>query len=192
MDQTTDDFEIIANTAAAGSSSGVPTSLDKPFGLDVSEEAPEGQLSLALLTGNMELAVDICVQQARWSDALILAAQAGGDLLVKTQALYFQRENNSGGSAALVEALVMNAWERLVANADLASWKEVLCAVIVYCDIQRRLQLAGVLGARLAAGGDRYKTASTLAYIVAADMEHVLDLWIKDNASPQQLQVRQN
>lgn len=188
VDQTTDDFEIIANTAAAGSSSGVPTSLDKPFGLDVSEEAPEGQLSLALLTGNMELAVDICVQQARWSDALILAAQAGGDLLVKTQALYFQRENNSGGSAALVEALVMNAWERLVANADLASWKEVLCAVIVYCDIQRRLQLAGVLGARLAAGGDRYKTASTLAYIVAADMEHVLDLWIKDNASPQQLQ----
>ena len=46
-----------------------------------------------------------------------------------------------------------------------------------------------MLGSRLAAGGPEYRTASTLAYIVAADMEHVLDLWIKDNASPQQLQV---
>ena len=47
-----------------------------------------------------------------------------------------------------------------------------------------------MLGSRLAAGGPEYRTASTLAYIVAADMEHVLDLWIKDNASPQQLQVQ--
>ena len=43
----------------------------------MSGDNPEGQLSLALLTGNIELAVDLCVQQARWSDALILAAQVG-------------------------------------------------------------------------------------------------------------------
>ena len=48
---------------------------------------------------------------------------------------------------------------------------------------------AGKLAARLAEGGIKYKTASTLAYIVAADLEHVLDMWIKESATPQQLQV---
>ena len=38
--------------------------------------------------------------------------QGGGDLLVKTQALYFQRENAGGGTSALVEAVAMDAWER--------------------------------------------------------------------------------
>jgi hypothetical protein len=43
--------------------------------LDLSEGSGEGDLSLALLTGNMELAVELAVQQAKWADALILAAQ---------------------------------------------------------------------------------------------------------------------
>ncbi len=41
----------------------------------MAEGSAEGDLSLALLTGNMELAVDLAVQQAKWADALILAAQ---------------------------------------------------------------------------------------------------------------------
>ena len=32
---------------------------------------------------------------------------------------------------------------RLVENAELGSWKEVLCAVVVYCTMERRLLLAG-------------------------------------------------
>ena len=42
----------------------------------------------------------------------LFVIQGGGDLLVKTQALYFQRENAGGGTAALVEAVAMDAWER--------------------------------------------------------------------------------
>jgi hypothetical protein len=45
------------------------------FRLELAEGSAEGDLSLALLTGNMELAVDLAVQQAKWADALILAAQ---------------------------------------------------------------------------------------------------------------------
>jgi hypothetical protein len=45
------------------------------FRLELSEGSGEGDLSLALLTGNMELAVELAVQQAKWADALILAAQ---------------------------------------------------------------------------------------------------------------------
>ena len=43
--------------------------------MELTEGSGEGDLSLALLTGNMELAVELAVQQAKWADALILAAQ---------------------------------------------------------------------------------------------------------------------
>lgn len=185
-DQTTDEFDTIAANVAENQT--VPSALDLGFDLDTSDVTPCGQLSLALLSGNIELAVRLCVEQARWADALILASQAGGEVLKQTQAQYFQQENAGGGTAALVEAVAMDAWERLVNNADLNSWKEVLSAVVVYCDVHRRMKLAGQLAARLAAGGSQYTTASTLAYIVAADMEQVLDLWMKDVSSPQQLQ----
>ena len=68
-----DEFDAIAETVSEAAP--VPTSLDLGFELDISEGTAAGQLSLALLTGNMELAVDLCVQQARWGDALILASQ---------------------------------------------------------------------------------------------------------------------
>lgn len=189
IDDNVDEFDNIAATAAVKEAEKRPTALDKEgFGLSLDGTSADGQLSLALLTGSMELAVEMCVDQGRWADALILAAQTGGDLLVKTQALYFQRENAGGGAAALVEAVSMDGWERLVRNAELDSWKQVLSAVVVYCDLPRRLQLAGQLAQRLAVGGNQYRTASTLAYIVAADLEHVLDMWIEESTTPQQLQ----
>ena len=43
--------------------------------MELTEGSGEGDLSLALLTGNMELAVELAVQQAKWADALILACQ---------------------------------------------------------------------------------------------------------------------
>lgn len=50
----------------------------------------EGVICRALLAGNIELAVDLCVQEARMTDAIILAHSAGPDVLAKTQYKYFQ------------------------------------------------------------------------------------------------------
>jgi hypothetical protein len=45
--------------------------------------------------------------------------------------------------------------------------------------MRRRLVLAGQLAGRLAEGGPEYRAASTLASIVAADLEKVVDTWVQ-------------
>ena len=44
-----------------------------------------GHLSRALLVGNVELAVEICLEQKRTADALALAMQGGPELMQRTQ-----------------------------------------------------------------------------------------------------------
>lgn len=50
----------------------------------------DGLISQALLTGNISLAVELCIKDSRWADALVLAQAGGLQLLQKTQKLYFQ------------------------------------------------------------------------------------------------------
>jgi hypothetical protein len=49
----------------------------------------EGLLNQALLTGNLEYAVDLCMKACRWADALILASTGGEELIKKAQTRYF-------------------------------------------------------------------------------------------------------
>ena len=44
-----------------------------------------GLLSKALLTGNLNLAVDLCIEQERFADAIVLAMHAGPEVLQETQ-----------------------------------------------------------------------------------------------------------
>lgn len=50
----------------------------------------DGLISQALLLGNLEAAVNICIQDNRMADAIILAMTGGSELLAKTQYIYFQ------------------------------------------------------------------------------------------------------
>ena len=50
----------------------------------------DGIICKALLSGNIEIAVDLCLQEGRTSDAIILAMTGGPSLLTKTQYKYFQ------------------------------------------------------------------------------------------------------
>lgn len=53
----------------------------------------EGLICQALLLGNTEAAVELCLQNGRMADAIILAMTGGSDLLAKTQYRYFQVMN---------------------------------------------------------------------------------------------------
>ena len=58
-----------------------------PFGVPTGNDAV-GHLSRALLVGNVELAVEICLEQKRTADALALAMQGGPELMQRTQRRY--------------------------------------------------------------------------------------------------------
>lgn len=51
----------------------------------------DGLITQALLTGNFEVAVDLCLHDNRMADAIILAIAGGQELLSRTQKKYFAR-----------------------------------------------------------------------------------------------------
>jgi hypothetical protein len=50
----------------------------------------EGLICQALLLGNTEAAVELCLLNGRMADAIILAMTGGSNLLAKTQYRYFK------------------------------------------------------------------------------------------------------
>ena len=151
---------------------------------------------MALLAGDIELAVDIAIKQNRFAEALILSIRGGQELLIKTQAKYFQEAATKGGSEslALLEAVATDDWTKLVENSNLDSWKEVLAAVLTYTDQNTKYSLAGKLGDRLASqpGSDSLVFAIQ-CYLVAGDLDKLVSTWLKfnnsDNSNPKSLQV---
>lgn len=57
---------------------------NRPVHICTDDSGP-GLLSKALLTGNLPLAVELCLKEKRYADAMILATQGGPDLLQRTQ-----------------------------------------------------------------------------------------------------------
>ena len=63
--------------------------------------------------------------------------RGGQELLLKTQARYFQQaatEEQDVGCVALIEAVAMGSWDKLVEHCVLESWREVLAALVTYTD----------------------------------------------------------
>ena len=193
-----DDFDMIAAQATATTEETlqIPTALDNVFSLSRDTSSPDGQLTVALLAGDIELAVDIAIQQNRFAEALILAMKGGQELLVKTQAKYFQQAASSTGSEslALVEAVALDDWQKLVANCGLDSWREVMAAVLTYTDLNTKYVLAGRLGDRLVQGGTTDTLVSAvLCYLVAGDLDKLVINWLQlqkqgDKSDPKSLQ----
>ena len=181
INASTDEFDMIASQAVPEEPV-LPTTLDRTFSLKRDQSSPDGQLTIALLAGDIELAVDIAINQNRFAEALILSIRGGQELLSKTQAKYFQEAAKAGGSEslALLEAVAMEDWQKLVNNCDLNSWKEVLAAVLTYTDVNTKYALAGQLGGRLAArGGVENMVEAMQCYLVAGDLDSLVSTWIQ-------------
>ena len=55
----------------------------------------DGLISQALLVGNFEGAVDLCLNEGRYAEAILLAISGGQELLQKTQQTYLEKQRNS-------------------------------------------------------------------------------------------------
>lgn len=55
----------------------------------------DGLISQALLLGNFEGAVELCMRAERFADAIILAIAGGDNLLKETQKRYFARRKTN-------------------------------------------------------------------------------------------------
>ncbi|XP_017385673.1 protein transport protein Sec31A [Cebus imitator] len=149
----------------------------------------DGLITQALLTGNFESAVDLCLHDNRMADAIILAIAGGQELLARTQKKYFAKSQSK--ITRLITAVVMKNWKEIVESCDLKNWREALAAVLTYAKPDEFSALCDLLGTRLENEGDSLlQTQACLCYICAGNVEKLVACWTKaqDGSHPLSLQ----
>ncbi|KAM6205892.1 protein transport protein Sec31A isoform 11-T12 [Sarcoramphus papa] len=163
-------------------------SAKKTFNISVSGDV-DGLITQALLTGNFESAVDLCLHDNRMADAIILAIAGGQELLSRTQEKYFAKMQSK--ITRLITAVVTKNWKEIVQSCDLQNWREALAAVLTYARPDEFAALCDLLGNRLESEGDSLlQTQACLCYICAGNVEKLVACWTKaqDGNSPLSLQ----
>nr|XP_048703785.1 protein transport protein Sec31A isoform X9 [Caretta caretta] len=158
------------------------------FNISVSGDV-DGLITQALLTGNFESAVDLCLHDNRMADAIILAIAGGQELLLRTQKKYFVKMQSK--ITRLITAVVTKNWKEIVQSCDLQNWREALAAVLTYARPDEFAALCDLLGNRLENEGDNLlQTQACLCYICAGNVEKLVACWTKaqDGNSPLSLQ----
>uniref|UniRef100_A0A803TFD6 Protein transport protein Sec31A n=1 Tax=Anolis carolinensis TaxID=28377 RepID=A0A803TFD6_ANOCA len=164
------------------------SSTKETFNISVTGDI-DGLITQALLTGNFESAVDLCLHDNRMADAIILAIAGGQELLSRTQKKYFAKTR--GKITRLITAVVTKNWKEIVQSCDLQNWREALAAMLTYARPDEFASLCDLLGARLESEGDSLlQTQACLCYICAGNVEKLVACWTKaqDGNSPLSLQ----
>uniref|UniRef100_A0A3P9PYD7 Protein transport protein Sec31A n=1 Tax=Poecilia reticulata TaxID=8081 RepID=A0A3P9PYD7_POERE len=154
------------------------------FSLDV-----DGLITQALLTGDFQGAVELCLHDNRMADSIILAIAGGADLLEKTQRKYFTKANSK--ITKLISAVVMKDWHDILKTCDLENWREAMAAVMTYARPEEFSSLCDLLGSRLEAAEDpQLQSQACLSYICAGNVEKLVSCWSRaqDGHCPLSLQ----
>ncbi|XP_045080997.1 protein transport protein Sec31A isoform X9 [Coregonus clupeaformis] len=149
----------------------------------------DGLITQALLTGDFEGAVELCLHDNRMADSIILAIAGGAELLEKTQRKYFTKTHSK--ITKLISAVVMRDWRDVLQTCELQNWKEALAAVMTYAQPEEFSSLCDLLGCRLEAVEDSTLQAQAcLCYICAGNVEKLVSCWTRaqDRHCPLSLQ----
>ncbi|XP_066903921.1 protein transport protein Sec31A isoform X2 [Halyomorpha halys] len=138
-----------------------------PFTISVGNDV-DGQICKALLAGSITDAINICLNEGKTADALILARTAGPDVLADTQKKFLQKRE--GYLSYILNALVTEDWVPIVKQCDITSWKEALSALLIYCTDAALPDLCFQLGKRLEEAGNEYSLCAEICYIASGNI----------------------
>ncbi|KAG9345956.1 hypothetical protein JZ751_007771 [Albula glossodonta] len=158
---------------------------DKPnFQIPVSADT-DGLISQALLVGNFEGAVDLCLNDGRFAEAILLSISGGEELLKKTQQRYLDKHKSN--ISMLISSVVTQNWRDIVQSCELDNWKEALAALLTYAQPEEFAALCDTLGARLESKAvGKCRLQACLCYICSGNIEKLVECWAlqKDCSSP--------
>ncbi len=151
----------------------------------------------ALVVGDFESAVSLCLSMERFADAILLAAKGGPDLLTRTQKAYFERRTVALPYLRLFQSVVTNDLADIVQNADLQDWQEIFVVLCTFAGADEFGGLAEQLGARLefqaslarsehATEAPELRKNATLAYLAAGRLERLVNIWVEELAEEEQ------
>uniref|UniRef100_A0AAR2JHM0 Protein transport protein Sec31A n=1 Tax=Pygocentrus nattereri TaxID=42514 RepID=A0AAR2JHM0_PYGNA len=146
-----------------------------PFHIPVSADT-DGLISQALLVGNFEGAVDLCLSDGRYAEAILLSISGGEELLKKTQQRYLNKQTNR--VSMLISSVVTQNWTDIVQDCELDNWKEALAALLTYANPEEFAPLCDTLGSRLEAGGTEKRCLQAcLCYICSGNIHKLVECW---------------
>ncbi|XP_063695964.1 protein transport protein Sec31A [Culicoides brevitarsis] len=149
---------------------------EKQFKLNTGNDS-EGLICGALLTGNIEAAVDLCMDAGRHTDAIILAMTGGSELLARTQYRYLR--DNDNYISNVISALVTHDWNEVISRCSIDSWKEALVAALTHSQDQLP-QLCEAIGERLLQESRMdpgLAKNAILCYLCSGSMEKLVESW---------------
>uniref|UniRef100_UPI00398E8156 protein transport protein Sec31A isoform X2 n=1 Tax=Pristiophorus japonicus TaxID=55135 RepID=UPI00398E8156 len=142
----------------------------------------DGLISQALLIGNFEGAVELCLKDDHFADAIILAIAGGEELLAQTQNRYFAKRKTK--ISRLVSSVVTHNWRDIVESCDLDNWKEALAALLTYAKPEVFPLLCDTLGSRLEMENEeKLCIQACLCYICSGNVEKLVECWVKTHES---------
>ncbi|XP_019492116.1 PREDICTED: protein transport protein Sec31B isoform X6 [Hipposideros armiger] len=159
-----------------------------PWEIPITEDV-DGLLSQALLLGELGPAVELCLKEERFADAIILAHAGGADLLKQTQERYLAKEKTRISS--LLACVVRKNWKDMVCACSLQNWREALALLLTYSGPEKFPELCDMLGTRMEHEGGRALTPEArLCYVCSGSVERLVECWAKCHraSSPMALQ----
>ncbi|TFK96771.1 hypothetical protein BDV98DRAFT_608060 [Pterulicium gracile] len=189
------DSSVAATVGSRASSVTSETLKSNSFKIYPSDESElDRLLTQALVLGDFESAVSLCLATERFADAILLAVKGGKELLEKTQKAYFERQTGSFPYLRLFQSIVSNDLVDIVQNADLAEWKEIFIVLCTFASADEFPSLAEQLGSRLefqytlaeTEGGEEkkagfgYRKNATLTYLASGRLERLISIWAEE------------
>ncbi|KAI5369330.1 Putative protein transport protein SEC31 [Septoria linicola] len=151
-----------------------------------SESDADKSITQALMLGDFEKALGVCLKEDRMSDAFMIAVCGGQKCIDKAQAAYLKKKTNGPNYLRLLASIVgKNLWD-VVHNADLDNWKEVMATLCTYADEKEFSDLCEALGDRLeeafqsADGSKTLRRDASFCYLAGAKLEKVVINWVAE------------
>lgn len=162
-----------------------------------SESEPDRRITRALLLGQFEKALDVCLQENRVSDAFMIAICGGPPCIEKAQKAYFNTKSEGPNYLRLLASVVgKNLWD-IVYNANLENWKEVMATLCTYAGAEEFPDLCEALGDRMEdqmKEGNRGAAArkdAAFCYLAGSKLEKAVAIWIADMQEEERTELQE-
>jgi protein transport protein SEC31 len=161
------------------------TKTNNPFQIYTgSESEAERKITRALVLGQFEQALDVCLQENRMSDAFMIAICGGDACIKKAQEAYFAKQSEGPNYLRLLASIVGKSLWDTVHNADLTNWREVMATLCTFADEQEFPDLCEALGDRIEEQADDLASLTrqdaTFCFLAGSKLEKVIAIWIQE------------
>lgn len=178
-----DDFLGVINSEATEPKPSDDLVSSSPAGafeiIAASASQPDRSITRAVLTGQFDIAIDICLKEDRMSDAFMLALCGGVKSQERVRKAYFSK--TAVPYSRLLSSVIAGDLQDVVQNADLAHWKEILAVLCNYAKPEDFSALCEMLGQRLEQD-DKDQAHATLCYLAGSKLEHLVRIWASTQA----------